>query len=761
MHKKNTVSITFLGTQHHRDTHRSVLVTAHDQINELATEPDSSVAAWLIDGPGCLGTPEHPMPGTYYYDETNGQKILDQTLADTQLRKFRTTLSRYYRAVTGEGIESSLLEATLYIKGIIAQNGNVLPSELNLQGFSRGADNCVRLANLIYSMYPSIKINLFLIDPVPGPGRRDDPESYYIPPNVQDCHMIMMLSEHHFAFGPQHRNRYVFTNPQTQVAINHLPGRHGAGISTKSQTITTPPESQILVQDALLNFNIQHKALPKGAKIHYHHQGFSGSRIEPEKLSKPRNSLTKAERFGFLCDAMQSHIQLSQRWEVSWYPKRRIFTDRGDYVLDSDLFLDQEHRDLFKAVFPATFNWFFEKNFALPGKKAYTKSAVFRELQILSQPPYTKFYDSFLKFIQIPKISSEQDIIDPQGVARIERPEYNQPLVSDELSYLQFCLQSIVDHYHYRIPSVWFYHRLVSSDYVFEKNHHSNSIALEIKQALQASYHLPAEQSKHLLKKLMRKVKNNPKEDFFVHEINKIIPDSKQYIDAVLETLQRYHALLPEAQANVVSNVIHLIQKQIDNSLKDHYQKRQRVQTYLVGLNTALHDLNRQSPNPDNFVSDQLFQNLNKLSQPSYAEISLLDQTISELSSYLYLRSFLSAFPFGQKLGLYNPENINLATDVLEKLKDLRDSETGQYSITRIESVLKEASSVYARNHGYEGKKTERFGFWKKHITFKADPLSKIIEHGLKRATTLSKLVFGVPKAPSQSLEQNNGLGRR
>ncbi len=761
MPKKTTVSITFLGTQQHRDTHRSALVTAHEQINELASESDSSVAAWLIDGPGCVGTLEHPMPGTYYYDEKSGQKILDQELADTQLRTFRRTLSRYYRAVTGEGIESSLLEATLYIKGIIAQNGGVLPSELNLQGFSRGADNCVRLANLIYSMYPSIKINLFLVDPVPGPRRRDDPESYYIPPNVKDCHMIMMLNEHHVAFGPQHRNRYVFTNPQTQVAINHLPGRHGAGISTKEKMLTTPPESQILVQDALLSYNIEHNALPKGAKIHYHHQGLPGGGIASEKLSKPRNIMTKAERFGCLCNAMQSHVKLSKRWEVSWYPKRRIFTDRGDYVLDSDLFLDQEHRDLFKAVFPATFNWFFEKNYTLPGKKTYSKRAVFRELQTLSQPPYTEFYDKFLTFIQIPKISSEQDIIEPRGVARIERPEYNQPLVSDELSYLQFCLQSIVDHYHYRIPSVWFYHRLVSSDYVFEKNHHSNNIEQEIKQALQTSYTLPAEQSKQLLKKLMRKVKNNPKEDFFVHEINKIIPDSEQYIEAVLETLQRYGALLPETQADVVGHVIHLIQKQIENPLKDHYQKRQRVQTYLLSLNTALQDLNRQSPNPDNFVSEQLFQNLNKLSQPSYAEVSLLDQTIAELESYLYLRSFLRAFPFGQKLGLYNPENINLAEDVLEKLKDLRDSETGQYSITRIESVLKEASLVYARNHGYAGKKGERFSFWKKHITFKADPLSKIIEHGLKRATTLSKLVFGVPKAPSQSLDHNDGLSLR
>ena len=158
---KTHVSITFLGTCHHRDTHRHALVSAHDQINQLAQEPDSSVAAWLIDGPGCRGSLEHPMPGTYYYRK--GVKIRDPDLAAGEERKFRDALRQSYNTLTGEGIESSILEATNYLDEIIGQNAGEIPKELTLQGFSRGADNCVRLANVIYLLYPEIKINLFLI----------------------------------------------------------------------------------------------------------------------------------------------------------------------------------------------------------------------------------------------------------------------------------------------------------------------------------------------------------------------------------------------------------------------------------------------------------------------------------------------------------------------------------------------------------------------------------------------------------------------
>ncbi|HVT62666.1 MAG TPA: hypothetical protein VHD33_04175, partial [Legionellaceae bacterium] len=229
---KTVVSITCLGTMNHRSTHPSVLTTMHQEIERYAAKEGSHVAAWLIDGPGSVGTPEHPTPGTYIYAQGKKQ-IASKEVISQQLNNFNSFLDNRYRAITGEGVESSLLEASLYIEDIIKKNNGILPTQINLQGFSRGADTCVRIANILHRMHPSIKVNLFLIDPVPGPGRRDDPDSYTIPPNVNDCKVVLMLNEHRTFFQPQHRRRYRFTNPKTHVSFQHLVGRHGAGIATR------------------------------------------------------------------------------------------------------------------------------------------------------------------------------------------------------------------------------------------------------------------------------------------------------------------------------------------------------------------------------------------------------------------------------------------------------------------------------------------------------------------------------------------------
>ncbi len=754
---KTHVSITFLGTCHHRDTHRHALVSAHDQINQLAQEPGSSVAAWLIDGPGCRGSLEHPMPGTYYY--RNGVKISDPDLAAGEERKFRDALRQSYHALTGEGIESSILEATNYLDEIIGQNGGEIPTELSLQGFSRGADNCVRLANVLYLLYPEIKINLFLIDPVPGPGRRDDSESYHIPPSVNNCHVSLMIDEHRPFFEPQHSGRYVFSNPETKVAYHYMPGRHGAGLTTRENTVITPAVSQVLVQDSLLKFNIETGMLPKDAKIHNWHRSVGGQSV-PQPLETPQKSFTNKERFAQLCIAMQAHKSLSQRMIVNFYHKRRIFTHRHRYVLDADLFIDPEHRDLFKTEFPATFNWFFEKNFTPASrKKRYARQDVFAELQQLSRPPYAEFYQNLLAKYKIKEVNTKEDIIAPQGIARKERLSYNEPLVSDELSYLQYCLRTIVSEYQYRAPTTWFGNWLPGHDDVITKSSQSDRIKKEINEALYQSERLPSEQAKQRLKELIFKIKSSPNQEFFFNQVKKIIPNSRRYLKSVLATLERYEAVLPQNYAALIAKSIYLIQKQIDHPLKDDYQKRIQVQAYLLSLNTAMRGLNTQ-PSDKNILCEQLFKNLNQLSSPSYAEPRLLDNIISGLESYKRRHTFFSYFPCSQAFGFYKPENMTLVIELLGELNQIKYSSAEQADLTQIESVLKHASLKYAKIHKQEESET-KFAFWTKHVTFKVDPLNQLIEKHLKKVTQLSNLIFSIPSTPDISPDHDTNLRSR
>lgn len=748
-----TVSITFLGTCQHRLTHKSVLVSAHDQIQELSTKPDAQVAAWLIDGPGCYGSIEDPTPGTYFYHD--GKKIVNRALVDEHVRNFSYLLDRNYRAVTGEGVESSLLEASTYLEEIIAKNRGKLPKELNLQGFSRGADSCVRLANIIYQMHPSIKINLFLVDPVPGPRRRDDPNSYYLPPSVQDCQINLMLNEHRQPYDPQHEDRYVFTNPKTKVSINYLPGRHGAGLSTREGSALTPKVSQTLVQDGLLKFNIEHGVLPKNTTCpNWHYSVGSLGHNEPRPLDTPQKPLRKQQRFAYLCEAMDAFQRLSGRWKTKMYHQRRIYYDRAKYVEDAHLFLNQEHRELFKKLYPATFNWFFEKNVKSKGlKQAHTKAAVFRELKKLNQPPYTEFYENFIRSFGMSEVTKLDDVInEPQGVARIEKSSYGEPLVRDELSYLEFSLQSIVRHYHYRVPSFWYSALFSDTEVYFNKNWRADRIAKDIQAALLQAKKLPYNEAIDVLRQTISNVQEQHDNGYFVYEISKIIPDSKKYLQSVLKTLQRYHSVLPELQADLVNKTIDLVKKQIHNPHKDDYQKRQHVQMYLIGLNTTLHHIDsRVSVGTSGIVYQQMLDSINQLARPSYAETSMRDNLIIELESYVRWRTFLSAIPFGQALGLYNPENVALARNVLVHLYELKNSES---NLTQMVDVLRNASNEYARTHKRIANESD-FTFWKKHIIYKADPLNRIIENNLNKVTKFTKLIFSVPKGPHNESNLN------
>lgn len=750
---KTRVHITFLGTQQHRDTHHSALVSAHHQINELAKIPDSPVAAWLLDGPGCVGTKEHPMPGTYFYRD--GIKIPDANLAMIKENEFREGLTQAYHALTGLGVESSIFEAVNFIEDIIVQNEGVIPDELTVQGFSRGADNCVRLANVIYLLYPEIKMNLFLVDPVPGPGRRDDPESYYMPPNVQHCHVILMLDEHRNFYDPQHSERYMFTNPQSRVAFHYMPGRHGAGLSTRPQASITPAVTQTLVQDDLLRFNIEHQLLPQNAMNQYWHTSIAGGHNQANRLDIPRPLLTDIERFEHLCIAMQMHKRLAMRTEITCYHNRRIYTDRSRYVLDADLFLDAEHRAVFKKVFPATFNWFFEKNHLLLGRRApIDKEEVLAELQQLKRPPFVDFYTNFIAKFNIPAVNKISDIPEPQGVLRIEKTNFNMPLVTDELSYLQFSLRMISSEYHYRVPTTWLGNWLPGFDKTITKNWQSDSLQRELKKILDQSLELPPREAKLLLKKFILKVKSQPKPDFFFQQVSKIIPDSTRYIQSVRDILQRYESLLPPDYATLLNTTDRLIRKQVDSPLLDDYQKRLKVQEYLTALSTAIHRLNIQFASK-NYFCEQLVDDINVLSRPSYAESTLLDRMIADLDSYYARYRFFSYFPFSKMLGFYNPNNIVLVKQLLEKLYELKQSTAAPSDLNQIQAILIQASMAYAKKYKQE-EGSAQYVFWKKHVAFKADPLNQLIETHLTKVTQLSQLIFSIPNIPLESLDEDD-----
>lgn len=68
------------------------------------------------------------------------------------------------------------------------------PSTINMIGWSRGAVTCHIMAHALKKEFPSIKVNIFAIDPVPGPGNFQT-ENVTVPSNVVNYVAIMMIDE--------------------------------------------------------------------------------------------------------------------------------------------------------------------------------------------------------------------------------------------------------------------------------------------------------------------------------------------------------------------------------------------------------------------------------------------------------------------------------------------------------------------------------------------------------------------------------------
>ena len=90
-------------------------------------------------------------------------------------------------------------------------------------------------------------------------------------------------------------------------------------------------------------------------------------------------------------------------------------------------------------------------------------------------------------------------------------------------------------------------------------------------------------------------------------------------------------------------------------------------------------------------MCEKLFDNLNELSRPSYAEPGLLDQMISELDRYKRSCEFWNAITFRSSVKNRNRENINFLEDLVAKLGKIKKSAGNAVDFLTLKSVLSDA----------------------------------------------------------------------
>lgn len=343
------ICLSFLGTAEHRDTARHAVINFHQTI-----EAGQLAHTRLFDGVGSSPLQSgsaHPTPGTYVYDAQTDHKRPLSRVASC----LRDGLQVIDGQLAGDGMEDLIREAILFIQTIRARYPET--DFVNLHGFSRGADTCVRLANRLHFLYPELRVNLFLFDQVPGIGRRDDPDSYIIPANVQRMESALMLNEYRPGFDPQHGARYVVAAAdKTRCVVLPFFGNHWAGILQSGEEGTS--HTAKILHNRFLRFCRETGVLAQDARP----ISMSYQRLDSGMgyvLQGTPDLLSDQDVFTLYCSMMDNERRYASGMRVS---TRSLLARRDEHVRDPDLFVNQEHRELFQRLYPYVFCWFFEGN---------------------------------------------------------------------------------------------------------------------------------------------------------------------------------------------------------------------------------------------------------------------------------------------------------------------------------------------------------------------------------------------------------------
>ena len=178
-----------VGKGDHGDNRNTILTQL---CKAIQTGPNQSV--YLLDGPGGESKKDNyldPRIGTYkasdcVRDNHTGEISVTKTL------KTENVPGMLRAKLNGAGSNDAISEALLVIDTML-QNSKK-PLILNLTGFSRGADNILRLANELATRYSSdeLTVNLFALDPVAGPFRTDAPRARLIPDIVAHYEAVLI-----------------------------------------------------------------------------------------------------------------------------------------------------------------------------------------------------------------------------------------------------------------------------------------------------------------------------------------------------------------------------------------------------------------------------------------------------------------------------------------------------------------------------------------------------------------------------------------
>jgi hypothetical protein len=133
----------------------------------------------------------------------------------------------------GAGMQYNVDCFVTYLQGLSTSP----PDVINLVGWSRGAVTCIMMANAVQGLNPGIKVNIFAIDPVPGPGNFTD-ETVTVPACVKVCLTIIMENGQTQGFTASRLK--LADSRSTQAEVYTFPGTHGSCVQARNGVPNSP-----------------------------------------------------------------------------------------------------------------------------------------------------------------------------------------------------------------------------------------------------------------------------------------------------------------------------------------------------------------------------------------------------------------------------------------------------------------------------------------------------------------------------------------
>jgi hypothetical protein len=171
------------------------------------------------DGPATKPTPHHPVPSTIKFDP-NAKDFIEGNIEEVWFGK------KKYDWIFGGSMQSNTDAAFALVKHL-AENGQ-LPKRIKLIGYSRGGTEAFKIANALYNDEETYKIpvDIFAIDPVPGPSQGDKEDVINVSANVETCTVVLATNESLPGFEPQDSTRLRFQSDTTKRVFLTYPDDH-------------------------------------------------------------------------------------------------------------------------------------------------------------------------------------------------------------------------------------------------------------------------------------------------------------------------------------------------------------------------------------------------------------------------------------------------------------------------------------------------------------------------------------------------------